>query len=79
MDNVHMLTFIFILLIIILVTVSLRLFESGNERKIKLSLQLDKWSFFTMVVLYTGINAAIIYVAAHWIFFSKVITPLNKF
>ena len=65
MDNVHMLTFIFILLIIILVTVSLHLFESGDERKVKLSLRMDKWSFFTMVILYAGINAVIIYAAAH--------------
>jgi len=64
MDNVHTLTFIFILLIIILVTVSLRLFESGDKRKVQLSLQLDKWAFYTMVILYTGINVGLIYRAA---------------
>lgn len=64
MDNVHTITFIFILLIIILVTISLRLFESGDQQKVQLSLRLDKWAFYSMVILYTGINAVMIYMAS---------------
>jgi Neurotransmitter-gated ion-channel ligand binding domain len=65
MDNVHILTFIFIFLIIILVTVSLRLFESGDDKKVMLSLRLDKWSFYTLVILYILINILLIASAAH--------------
>lgn len=60
MDNVHNLTFLFILLIVCIIIISLRLFESGNERKRKLSLLLDKFSFFTVIVVYAAINAYII-------------------
>jgi hypothetical protein len=64
LDNVHTLTFIFIFLIIILVTISLRLFESGDDRKVAVSLKLDKWSFFTLAIFYTIINIIMIAAAA---------------
>lgn len=64
MDNVHTLTFIFIFIIIILITISLRLFESGDERKVAKSLRIDKWAFYTLSILYTLINIALIYNAA---------------
>jgi Ca2+/Na+ antiporter len=63
MDNVHNITFTFILLIVCIIIISLHLFESGDERKRKLSLKLDKWSFFSVVILYAVINACIIYSA----------------
>lgn len=63
MDNVHNLTFSFILLIVGLIIVSLHLFESGDERKKKLSLKIDKWSFYSIVTLFFMINAFLIYLS----------------
>lgn len=63
MDNVHTLTFIFILLITIVMIISLRLFQSGDEQKKKLSLDIDKWSFYIFTSLYTFLNVVIVYMA----------------
>jgi hypothetical protein len=57
MDNVHNLTFMFILLIVVIIIVSLHLFESGNVQKKEASLKLDRWSFYSIVILYALINA----------------------
>ena len=65
MDNVHTVTFVFILLIIIIITISLRLFESGDAEKKARSLRIDKRSALVLVILYTAINAAIIFHAAY--------------
>ena len=64
MDNVHTLTFVFIFLIIILITISLRLYESGDKRKIRYSQLLDRWSFYTLGILYTIINIIFILMAS---------------
>lgn len=64
MDNVHTLTFIFIMLIIITIIISLRLHESGDENKKRLSLKVDQWAFYSFTILYTLINAWLIYRAA---------------
>jgi hypothetical protein len=61
MDNVHNLTFTFILLIVGFIIISLRLFESGNERKHKMSLRLDKWAFFCILAVYITINVFLVY------------------
>lgn len=63
MDNVHNLTFMFILAIVCVIIVSLYLFESGDERKRKLSLKLDRWAFYTALMLYIILNIRIIYLA----------------
>jgi Neurotransmitter-gated ion-channel ligand binding domain len=63
MDNVHTLTFTFILLIVGIIIVSLNLFESGDERKKKISLILDKWAFFSVITLYIVINFFLIHLA----------------
>ncbi|MBS1564589.1 MAG: hypothetical protein JST39_09375, partial [Bacteroidetes bacterium] len=54
--DVHIVTFGFILLIIGIIIVSLRLFESGDDNKRKLSLRIDRWAFFTTMILYAIIN-----------------------
>jgi len=64
MDNVHNLTFIFILLIIVIIVVSLSLFESADLRKKNLSLRLDRYAFFSILILYCIINAIFIYNAS---------------
>jgi len=64
MDNVHNLTLFFILLICIVVTVSLYLFESGDERDKKLSFKIDKVSFYAFVVIYIIINCYLTWLAA---------------
>lgn len=63
MDNVHNVTFSFILLIVCIVIRSLYLFQSGDERKRTLSLKLDRWSFYSVSVLYIVINVCLIYSA----------------
>jgi nicotinamide mononucleotide adenylyltransferase len=63
MDNVHSITFTFILIIVCISIISLKLFESDNERKNRFSLKLDKWSFFSVVIIYAIINTCIIYMA----------------
>ena len=65
MDNVHNLTFTFILLIVGIIIISLRLFESGDERKKRISLKLDKWSFFSIMAVYAIANLVLIYQAIH--------------
>jgi hypothetical protein len=62
-DNVHNLTFTFILVIVCVIIVSLYLFESGDERKRKLSFKLDRWAFYTVLILYTILNIRLIYLA----------------
>lgn len=64
MDSVHNLTLIFILLIGVVITISLFLFESGDERKKRLSVRLDRTAFATFVVLYVVINCWLTWVAA---------------
>ena len=64
MDNVHNLTFTFILLIVGIIIISLYLFESGDERKKKLSLKLDRWAFFSIISLYMLINIFLIWRSA---------------
>jgi hypothetical protein len=61
MDTVHIVTFMFILLIVGIIIISLFLFESGNERNRKLSLKIDRWAFFSIIILYTLINVILIY------------------
>jgi hypothetical protein len=61
MDNVHNLTFTFILLIVGVIIVSLSLFESGDEQKRKLSLKIDKWSFYSIITLFLTINLVLIW------------------
>ncbi len=63
MDSVHILTFTFILLIVGIIIISLFLFESGDERKRKMSLKLDRWAFFGTLALYIIINIVLIYSA----------------
>lgn len=65
MDNVHNLTFTFILLIVVIIVISLSLFESENELKKKRSLQLDKFAFFSILILYCAINAFFIFRASN--------------
>jgi len=60
MDNVHNLTFTFILLIIVVIVISLAMFESENEHKRKMSLRLDKFAFFSILLLYFIINTVFI-------------------
>jgi len=61
MDNVHMLTFTFILLIVGIIIVSLFLYESGDEKKKRQSLKLDRWSFFCVASLFTLLNVFLIW------------------
>lgn len=61
MDNVHNLTFTFILLIVGVIIISLRLFESDSPVKRKMSLKLDKWSFYSIILLFIIINAVLIW------------------
>lgn len=63
MDNVHTLTFVFIFVIIILITVSLKLFESGDEKKVKRSLSIDKWAFSLLTSAFILANCILIYTA----------------
>jgi hypothetical protein len=65
MDNVHNLTFTFILVIVGIIIISLHLFESGDERKRKLSLKLDKWSFFGIMTIFAVANLVLILQAIH--------------
>lgn len=67
MDNVHTLTFIFILLIIVTITISLRLFESGDEKKRAMSHKIDRRAFYTFCILYTLINCWMVYAATRGI------------
>ncbi len=64
MDNVHTLTFIFILLITVVMIISLRLYQSGDAKKVLLSHKVDKWSFYVFTFLYAIINIAIVNMAA---------------
>ena len=64
MDNAHNLTFTFILLIVLIIVVSLSLFESGDEEKKKLSLKIDRISFFSIIIAYTAINAWLVFRAS---------------
>ena len=61
MDNVHTMTFIFILIIIVITTITLKLFESGDETKKHLSVKIDKSAFYSLAVLYFLINCFLIY------------------
>ena len=61
MDNVHNLTFTFILVIVGIIIYSLNLFESGDEKKKKRSLKIDKGAFFSVISIYILINAFLIW------------------
>lgn len=65
MDDVHNLTFTFILIIVGIIIISLALFNSGNERKKRISLKLDKWTFWILLGLYTSVNVFLIWRSAH--------------
>lgn len=65
MDDVHNLTFTFILIIVGIIIISLSLFNSGNEKKRAFSLKLDKYTFWTLLGLYTLINIFLVWRAAH--------------
>lgn len=65
MDNVHNLTFTFILIIVVAIVISLSLFESEDEGKKKLSHRIDKYAFFSILILYCIINALLIYHASN--------------
>lgn len=60
LDNVHNITFAFILLIVIICIFSLRLHESEDEKKRRLSVIIDKVSFWTVLIAYIIINIALI-------------------
>jgi len=57
MDNVHNLTFTFILLIVGIIIISLCLYESDDPNKRRNSLKLDRWAFFSVIIIYMLINA----------------------
>lgn len=61
MDNVHNLTFTFILLIVGIIIISLYLYESDDENKKRNSRKLDKWAFFSVIILYMLVNAFLIW------------------
>ncbi|HWR32571.1 MAG TPA: hypothetical protein VN451_03555 [Chitinophagaceae bacterium] len=65
MDDVHNMTFTFILIVVGVIIISLSLFNSGNEKKKRMSLKLDKWTFWILIGLYTVINIFLIWRAAH--------------
>jgi Ca2+/Na+ antiporter len=65
MDDVHNMTFTFILVIVGIIIISLSLFNSGDERKKRMSLRLDKWTFWMLIGLYTLVNVFLIWRAAH--------------
>jgi len=65
MDHIHILTFGFILLIVTMIIISLRLYDSGNEQKVKQSRRIDKWAFISIILLYAILNAILIYQASH--------------
>jgi len=64
MDSVHNLTLVFILLIGVVITISLFLFESGDERKKRQSVRLDRAAFYTFMALYVAINCYLTWLAA---------------
>jgi hypothetical protein len=64
MDNVHNLTFTFILVIVGIIIISLYLFESGDEKRKRNSVKLDRWAFFSVVTLYALINMYLIWRSA---------------
>jgi hypothetical protein len=63
MDNVHNLTFTSILVMVIVSIVSLHFFESGDPKKIKLSLKIDRIVFYTIVALYALTNIFLVQLA----------------
>lgn len=63
MDNVHNLTFSFILLIVLITIITLRLFDSGNENKIRLAKKIDRLSFYSIILLFVLLNTLLIYFA----------------
>jgi hypothetical protein len=64
MDHVHIVTFSFILLIVVMIIVSLKLHDTGDERKVRLSRKVDMWAFGSTVLLYALINAGLILAAS---------------
>jgi len=64
MDSVHNLTLVSILLIGVVITISLMLYESGDERKKRLSIRLDRAAFCTFVLVYMVANCYLTWLAA---------------
>lgn len=64
MDNAHNVTFTFILLIVLVIVISLYLYESGDERKRRLSLRIDRIAFMAITLSYVLINFWLVYRAS---------------
>jgi hypothetical protein len=64
MDNVHNLTFSFILLVVLITMISLNLFHTGDEKKIRLSKKIDRTCFYAIISIYAIINFILIYEAS---------------
>lgn len=64
MDNVHNLTFGFILLIVIISIITLRLYQSEDSAKRKLSLKIDRIGFWSVLISYVLLNASLVIMAA---------------
>lgn len=65
MDDVHNLTFAFILVIVGIIIISLFLYNADNVKKRASSLKLDKYAFWILFFLYSGINIFLVWRAAH--------------
>ena len=63
MDNVHNLTFGFILLIVIISILTLRLYQSDDISKRKLSLKIDRIGFWSVLIGYVLLNVILVVMA----------------
>jgi hypothetical protein len=61
-DVLHILAFVFIFLTLAESTLSLHVYNGGDETAKQRSRRLDRWSFFVLLVAYVGLSAA----AAAW-------------
>jgi Neurotransmitter-gated ion-channel ligand binding domain len=62
-DNVHNLTFGFILLIVIISIITLKLYQSEDITKRKLSLKIDRIGFWSVLLCYILLNAILVIMA----------------
>jgi len=60
MDNVHNLTFGFILLIVIISIITLKLYQSDDDRKRTLSFKIDRIAFWSVLFCYTLFNVLLV-------------------